>query len=37
MLPTVVPAATEKLKVFAALVEPMASEPKFWVAAVRCS
>jgi hypothetical protein len=33
MLPTVVPAATEKLNVVAALVEPMACEPKFWLAA----
>ena len=34
MLPTVVPAATEKLSVFAALAEPMGCEPKFWLAAV---
>jgi hypothetical protein len=34
MLPTVVPAATEKLKVREALAAPMACEPKFCVAAV---
>ncbi len=34
MLPTVVPARMEKLKVCAALVEPIATEPKFWFAAV---
>jgi hypothetical protein len=30
-LPTVVPAAMEKLKLRAALVEPMATVPKFWL------
>ncbi len=34
MLPTAVPAATEKLKVVAALGVPMATEPKFWAALV---
>ena len=34
MLPIVVRAATEKLKVCGALVEPTATEPKFWLAAV---
>jgi hypothetical protein len=34
MLPTVVPAATEKLKVVDALGVPIGCEPRFWVAAV---
>ena len=34
MLPTLVPAATEKLNPFAALEEPMSCEPKFLIAAV---
>src|SRR5580658_2857141 len=34
MLPTLVPAATEKFNPFAALEEPMSCEPKFLIAAV---
>jgi len=32
MLPTVVPAGTENLSIWAALTEPMATLPKFWLA-----